>query len=296
MNEALAVQAETALQQESSLNPSSFEQVRKVAQLLQKSSLVPKALKGDEAGTMLVITQSIQLGIPWTVGIKELYVVDSKVNPSARLLRSMVERHPSCELFDVEEATETSCTVAIKKSNWSEPKYLSYTLEDAKKAGLTGRNPNYQTRPREMLIARASGLAAQTYFPSVCLGLDLDDDYTGEAPAKVVTVTPKEDPLALAVKVHDAKKAPPEPADAPLEAEVVESEPEVSQEDMDAAERLAADLLGLEGGVFIDKWLEEHGIDLLEHVSQEQYGQLMADIKIAGYKPEEEKPRRGRRV
>jgi len=139
----LAPRQEIALAEpETSLNPTSFEQVKKVAELFQKSSLVPKALKADVAGTMLVITQSIHLQIPWTVGIKELYVVDGKVNPSARLLRSLVERHPSCKLFDVETADDKSCTVVALKNGWDAPKRMTYTIEDAKKAGLTSRNPN----------------------------------------------------------------------------------------------------------------------------------------------------------
>lgn len=191
------------------LNPSDLPSIVGLAQMLQKSPLLPKALNGDLGGTVWVLSQAAQMGLPWTVGLKELYVVNNKVNVQARLLRALVERDPNCLQFYVKDATETRCTVVCQRRGMAQPVEISYTIEDAKKAGLTEKNPNYKTRPREMLIARASSLAANTYFPSVCLGLDLEEPetvYGGTAeiivePPPVILPKrrgrpPKPDPLA----------------------------------------------------------------------------------------------------
>lgn len=157
------------------LNPTDLPSIVGLAQMLQKSPLLPKALMGDLGGTVLVLTQAVQMGISWSVGLKELYVVGNKVNAQARLLRALVERDPNCLQFHVKEATNERCVTLVQRRGMDKPVEVVYTLEDAKKAGLLAKNPNYQSRPREMLIARSSSLAANTYFPSVCLGIDLEE-------------------------------------------------------------------------------------------------------------------------
>src|SRR5574343_1053866 len=145
-----------SVQTGSNLNPATLEGVTQLAQMLQKSPLLPKALQGDIGGTILVLAQTVQMGLPWTVGLKELYVVGNKVSVQARLLRALVARDPNCLQFFVKEATNEKCITVVQRRGMAEPVEMVYTFEDARKAGLVDKNPNYKTRPREMLIARSS--------------------------------------------------------------------------------------------------------------------------------------------
>lgn len=218
-----------------SLNPTTLEGVTQLAQMMQKSPLLPKALRGDVGGTILVLAQTVQMGLPWTVGLKELYVVGNKVHPQARLLRALVERDPNCLQFYVESASNESATTVVQRRGMKEPVRVTYTLKDAEKAGLTKQNPNYQTRPREMLIARSSTLAANTYFPGVCLGLDLEElDPTLEAPADTATVRrrrqPKPDPMADFEPEEPTPREPDAEAQSFVDALDVEEIPEEPEE------------------------------------------------------------------
>lgn len=209
----------SSVQTTATLNPTSLEGVTQLAAMLQKSPLLPQALRGDMGGTILVLAQTVQMGLPWTVGLKELYVVGNKVSVQARLLRALVERDPNCVKFYVEESSKEKATVVVQRRGMDQPVKVSYTIHDAETAGLTSKNPNYKTRPREMLIARASSLAANTYFPGVCLGLDLDEPEPVYATAEA-TVEP---PLRLPRR-RQAKPDPFADLGPAKEAEVVEAE------------------------------------------------------------------------
>lgn len=215
------------------LNPSTLEGVTQLAQMMQKSPLLPKALYGDLGGTILILTQTIQLGLPWAIGFKELYVVGNKVSVQARLLRALVERDPNCVQFYVKEATNEKCVTVVQRVGMKEPVEVVYTIQDAQKAGLVDKNPNYKTRPREMLIARSSSLAANTYFPSVCLGLDLDDPEVQATYQDVPDAAslrrrrqPKPDPMADFEPRATAPKEPDPEAQAFVDAIDVEEVPE----------------------------------------------------------------------
>lgn len=220
-----------------SLNPTTLEGVTQLAQMMQKSPLLPKALYGDLGGTILILTQTMQLGLPWTVGLKELYIVGNKVNVQARLLRALVERDPNCLQFYVKEATNEKCVTVVQRHGMKEPVEVVYTIQDAQKAGLVEKNPNYRSRPREMLIARSSSLAANTYFPSVCLGLDLDDPEVQapyQEPVDPPTLRrrrqPKPDPMADFETQAATPREPDAEAQSFVDALDVEEIPEEPEE------------------------------------------------------------------
>lgn len=86
---------------------------------------------------------------------------------------------------------------------------LSWTLEDARRAGLLDRGENWQKYPRAMLRARLISEGVRTIFPGVAIGL-----YT---PEEVVEFTPAESDLtpyredgerAVTVEASPVQEAP----------------------------------------------------------------------------------------
>ena len=193
--------AASKIESRADLAPNDFPSLMQLALLLQKSAMLPKALRGDPGGTVLLLAQAIQIGVPWTVALKELYVVDGKVSCSAQLLRSLVERDPACKLFYVESFSAEAATVVVQRKEMPEPIRVTFTMKEAQAAGLAGRNPNYRTRPADMMIARASGRAAKAYFPSSTLGLFVEGDEDTPIPPSVLTPGTKAPKSAVAAAI-----------------------------------------------------------------------------------------------
>jgi len=70
----------------------------------------------------------------------------------------------------VVEASNTKVTIAGRRSNSDNVSTVTWTMDDAKRAGLAGRQ-NWRTYPRQMLTARATAELARLIFADAVGGL-----------------------------------------------------------------------------------------------------------------------------
>jgi hypothetical protein len=103
---------------------------------------------------------------------QEIHVIKGNLTLSAKLCRALAHNH-GLRVTKVEE-TASSCTAAVVDSNGKELGRTSYTLEQAKRNGLTGAN--WTNNPDRMLWARASKRALDDWAPWVTVGVMLDDE------------------------------------------------------------------------------------------------------------------------
>ena len=91
-------------------------------------------------------------------------------------------------------ATNTKVTVSGRRRGSQNVQTVTWTMDDAKKAGIAG-NPNYAKYPRQMLLARASAELVRAMCPDVLGGItsfaeeaaDLPDDGPTFTTATIVT-------------------------------------------------------------------------------------------------------------
>jgi hypothetical protein len=83
----------------------------------------------------------------------------------------------------------------------------AYTIEDAKREGLLGgSNPNWKTRPADMLRARLITKAIRMIAPGIIVGL-IDETDIPPAPASVAPLLPSKEPVAEGPVVGAAGEA-----------------------------------------------------------------------------------------
>ena len=70
----------------------------------------------------------------------------------------------------IEEATVTRCTVCGRREAASRVSRVTWTLDDAKRAGIAGKQP-WRAYPRQMLLARASAELARAVFADAIGGM-----------------------------------------------------------------------------------------------------------------------------
>jgi hypothetical protein len=126
----------------------------------------------------------------------------------------MVARHG--HRIDVIENSNDVCEVKGTRADTGSTATVRWTLDDARMAGLAGKN-NWKTYPRAMLLARATSELCRIVFPDVIAGLS----YTPEEVASIAGVEYEEPNVSPAPAIEK----PITLDDEIVEAEIVEEEP-----------------------------------------------------------------------
>jgi hypothetical protein len=153
-NDDLAVIERTA---QHFLTSGLFKDLRSVSQA------VVKILKGRE------------LGIGPYSSIDSINVIQGKLAINANLLAALIRKSKAYD-YKITELTPKSCSIVITQDK--QPLYPThtFTIEDAKAAGLT-RNQTYTAYPRNMLFARCISNASRFHCPDVTHGVYVPEDF-----------------------------------------------------------------------------------------------------------------------
>lgn len=158
------------------------------------------------AAAALRIYFARELGLS-PLAASELSVIRGRLVVSAKLLRARAAQYG----YRVERASgdENSCTARlIDRSTGEVVGESTFTMEDAKRAGLVRDKSAWKTHPARMLWARASKFVIDDYAPEVSMGLALDDEaaeITGEVVAESYADEPEEPGLVEPYRSpHDA--------------------------------------------------------------------------------------------
>jgi hypothetical protein len=156
------------------------------------------------AAAALRLALASEMGLPLRAA-SELSIIRGRLVISALLMRGLAQR----EGYRVVplERSDTTCTAAVLDPVGREMGRTTFTIEDAKRAGLVRSGGNWQTWPGRMLWARASSLAIRDYLPHIALGL-----------------LTTEEASAITGEVIDVEPEPPEAEPAPEVVEPAQTE------------------------------------------------------------------------
>lgn len=134
-----------------------FKDLRSVSQA------VVKILKGRE------------LGIGEFTACDQINMINGKPTLNAGLVAALIRRSADYD-YEVIEKTNTSCSIQILRKGKPLNPIETFTIEDAKRAGLT-RNSTYTAYPMNMLFARCISNAARFFCPEVLCGVYVPEDF-----------------------------------------------------------------------------------------------------------------------
>lgn len=194
----------------------------KLASRVADTDFVPKALRGKPEAVLACILAGHEAGISPMQSLAKIHVVEGRPAMAAELMRALVLR-AGHEIW-IEESTSTRVIVAGQRAGSERVSRVAWTMDDAKRASLAGKN-NWRSYPRAMLLARATAELCRALFPDVLAGIshtieELADGDDVDRPAE-----PEETPAAAAppTTTAKAKRAATAPNAAPaMEPEVVD--------------------------------------------------------------------------
>lgn len=157
--------------------PASWNAAWRLTKRIVHTPFVPKAIRGDAGSVLACMITGDELGLAPMQSLRMVNVIDGRPAASAELMRALVNR--AGHRIDVVEARPDRVTLAGRRKDTGAQAKVTWTMEDASRAKLTG-NPSWAKYPRSMLLARATSELCRMLFADVIGGL-----YTPEETAAI---------------------------------------------------------------------------------------------------------------
>lgn len=162
-----------------SLAPRDLAQAIEFAGILSKSNMVPKEFVGNPGNILVAIQWGMELGLQPMQAMQNIAVINGRPSLWGDAVIGIVKASPACE-YVVEEVTDAIATCRVKRRG--EPEQCrTFTMEDAAKAGLKGKQGPWSQYPKRMMQMRARSWALRDVFPDVLRGMPVAEevmDYT----------------------------------------------------------------------------------------------------------------------
>lgn len=223
--------------------PKSTAEAMELAKTLASSQLIPKAFQQRPGDVFVAMMWSHSLGIPIVQGLQGIAVINGKPSLYGDALLAVCMG--SGQMADIEEtvtgnADNLTATCKVTRRGKPTPVVSTFSMADARAAGLLGKPGPWKQYTSRMLKMRARAFALRDAFPDVLSGIasaeemqDVEGTATEKATenvaeqvakmprrrSKLPVQAPKEGTEAEVVKpAAPAQELPPPPEPAPVSA------------------------------------------------------------------------------
>ncbi|MBH1476952.1 recombinase RecT [Stenotrophomonas maltophilia] len=160
--------------QQFDLSPQTFEQALTFCDYLANSDLVPKDFKGKPANCLIAIQWGAELGLKPLQAVQNIAVINGRAALWGDAVLALVRSSPVCEF--VEEWDEHDTAYCKVKRKGEKEALVTFSMEDAKKAGLVGKQGPWSQYPKRMRQMRARAFALRDMFTDVLKGMAIAEE------------------------------------------------------------------------------------------------------------------------
>ena len=163
-----------APRQQFDLSPRNFEQALTFSDYLADSDMVPKDFKGKPGNCLIAIQWGAELGLKPLQALQNLAIINGRPSLWGDAVIALVRSSPLCE-YVIESDDGNTATCKVKRRG--EPEQArTFSMEDAKAAGLQGKQGPWSQYPKRMRQMRARAFALRDVFSDVLRGLPVAEE------------------------------------------------------------------------------------------------------------------------
>jgi len=144
----------------------SMEQIVKLASFLTA---------GTNWNAQQLVTAYLSYGMMhgWNVAqtMEKMNIIKGKITYQAATMFGIVIASPKCKSWKVITNSDTECCLEFVRADNNQKYTIIFTIEMAQRQGLTN-NRQWQTMPKQMLMARCKSMAVRDVFGDVISGYD----------------------------------------------------------------------------------------------------------------------------
>ncbi len=164
-----------ALQKPSfSLTPSSLAEAMEFAGMMSKSSIVPKDYQNNPGNILVAIQWGMEIGLQPLQSMQSIAVINGRPSIWGDAMLALVRSSGLLESIN-EEVTDSKAVCTIKRRGEQEV-VREFSMQDAKQAGLSGKQGPWAQYPKRMLQMRARAFALRDVFPDVLRGVHVAEE------------------------------------------------------------------------------------------------------------------------
>lgn len=156
-----------------SLAPQSFGEAVEFSKMLARSGMVPKDYVGKPDAVMVALQWGAEVGLSPLQALNGISIINGKPSLWGDAALALVRGHPACA--GIREGCEGDgdamfgfCEITRRGEAMQR---RTFSVPEAKKAGLWGKSGPWQQYPARMLQMRARGFAIRDVFPDALRGV-----------------------------------------------------------------------------------------------------------------------------
>jgi hypothetical protein len=147
------------------LEPRSANNAMMVSKILFNSGIFRRKHETPES-IFAVILAGRTMGLDAMTALRGIHMIEGKPEMSSSLMVGLVLNSGKAEYFDLVESSDKIATWETKRFGGRREVRMSFTIEQAKRAGLVGKG-TWQKHPEAMLLARSSAMLARAVYPDI---------------------------------------------------------------------------------------------------------------------------------
>lgn len=175
--------------------PRNLEEGLRMAELLARSTLIPTEYRGNSGNVLIAIQMGMEIGLPPMQALQSIAVINGKPTIYGDGLLAVVQSSPHFEWIDEPPVENGVARCTVKRKGWPNPVTRTFTMDDAKKAGLWNKTGPWQNYPDRMLRMRARAFALRDVFADVLRGIASAEEMLDVVSTEVTEVKPNPDTL-----------------------------------------------------------------------------------------------------
>lgn len=176
----------TVQDQAFSFTPRTLDEALKYADMISNSAICPQNLKGRPGDVLVILQTGQEIGLKPMQSLRTLGCINGMPFAYGDGQLALIKNHP--DFIDIKEWLEgdialqtliAHCTITRRGQ---EPQTRSFSMKDAKTAGLLGKGV-WMSYPKRMLQHRARGFACRDVFPDALFGIMSQTEVEDMTPA-----------------------------------------------------------------------------------------------------------------
>jgi hypothetical protein len=198
------------------LAPQNIEDAFRLAKALAESGdMIPKHFQGKPEATMAAIVRGMEIGLAPMQALSSIAVINGRASLWGDAMPALMQRAGHHVDVDYEGAGENLVAVAtLTRGDTGKQIVRRFGWQDARRAGLTGKQGPWQQYPKRMMAMRARSWAIRDGASDALMGLQIAEEVSDYGPDSARDVTPAApkrggvvyaDPDPVIDEIHEAE-------------------------------------------------------------------------------------------
>jgi hypothetical protein len=178
------------------LVPQSLDEAFRLSQALAGSGdMIPKAFQNNERAVMAAIVRGMEVGLAPMQALASIAVINGRVVIWGDAIPALVLRAGHSIDVDYEgEGDKLTAVATLTRGDTGKKIVRTFSIADAKRAGLAGKAGPWTQYPQRMIAMRARTWAVRDGAADALMGLGVAEEHQDYGPDAARDVTPADQP------------------------------------------------------------------------------------------------------